>query len=510
MSTDPPITAEELFPKNYRDPFHDSRPKVRLPGVGDSLLLSDAAMELSYHLRDKDLYIRNGELVMLKDDHLEAVETQTFRTLVERHVVCYRERTSKQANQYQTFEVNVTMTNDEATGLLASEQFRDGIRLVKRLNHCRQPVRRADGTIELLPEGYDEASQTLTVGNVSYAEDMAIDDAVEVLENLFSEFIFADGPRSKAVAVAAMVGIYCAQLLPEGALRPCFIVTKNAEGAGATTLIRADVVPILGRLPTGVTPKDDDEMRKTLTTAVAEGSQTVFLDNLKGHLSSSPLEAFLTAPWWKDRGMRKHKSIEGPNLATVFISGNGCTWSPDMGRRSLVIELRLEAERPEERTFRQQLNQDDLLKMRARILTALWAFLRHWLEKGQPEPSRSNSSFGEWSQIAGGIVQAAGFECPLDRAEGAARADQDLEDMRTLVTAMEFEREYNFVEICALCLGRECFPRIVTSAEITPKARSRLGIVLARYDHRIVNDRRFVIEKGRKAKYTVHYPAEVA
>ena len=65
-----------------------------------------------------------------------------------------------------------------------------------------------------------------------------------------------------AVAIAAGMGLFAAQIVPKYQLRPCFIVMKNAEGAGATTLVACAVVPVVGDLKTGVKPSDDTEMRK--------------------------------------------------------------------------------------------------------------------------------------------------------------------------------------------------------------------------------------------------------
>lgn len=333
-----------------RDSMHaamdGNRPKIRLPG--DDWLLSDTAATLGQQLRDKLLFVRNGELVTLDASELRIVTSQMFRTLVERHVVGYRKRKSKNG----TFAVDVTMTDGEARGILASSQFLEKLRTVVRLNLCRLPILRGSREIELLPDGYDLASQTLTISSVSYPEDLPIVDAIEVINDLFSEFIFADKQRSKAVAVAALVGMYCPELLPEGALRPCVIITKNAEGAGATTLVRCAVVPVVGALPTGVKSADEDETRKALTAIVREGRSVVLLDNQKSRLSSAALESFLSTPTWTDRLLGVSQMFTGRNLATLFVTSNGCRVSPDMRRRSLFIELHLEAERAEDRIFR--------------------------------------------------------------------------------------------------------------------------------------------------------------
>ena len=61
-----------------------------------------------------------------------------------------------------------------------------------------------DGTLQLLPYGYDPASKTLTLSSMIYRGAMPLAVAVETINDLLSEFCFADGDRSKAVAVAAL------------------------------------------------------------------------------------------------------------------------------------------------------------------------------------------------------------------------------------------------------------------------------------------------------------------
>ncbi|HEV2174553.1 MAG TPA: hypothetical protein VGR71_13345, partial [Nitrospira sp.] len=431
----------------------------------------------------------------LNGNELKAITSQSFRTAVERYVICYRKRESRN----NTYNVDTTMTDNEASGILASTQFTGKLRPVVRLNLCRQPVFRTDGMIELLPDGYDFPSKTLTISTVSYPEDMPLAVAVETIDDLFSEFSFADGARSKAVAIAALVGLFAPQLLPEGSLRPCIIVTKNAEGAGATTLVACAVVPIIGKLPTGVKPNDEDEIRKTLTTAVREGRSVILLDNEKSQLSSASLEAFITSPNWQDRLLGTNQSIIAPNLATVFVTANGCKVDGDMRRRSLIVELHLEAERAEDRHFRRPLDQAMLLALRSRILGACWSLIRNWLALGKPAPARSHSAFPGWAKIIGGIVEAAGYGCPLDTPGSDIVIDEVGESMRILVGAMQPGRTYEFSELVELCQANDCFIWL-TGGEMDREARSTLGRLFGQWDKRQVGDRRFFVEGKGHAK----------
>ena len=480
--------------------FTDPRPKVRLPG--DDRLVSDFASEIGQHLREGDIYILNGAVVILREGQPRPLDAQTLRTVAETMVICYRQRSYND----QSYQVGITMRDDDARCVLVSPQFQSHIRRVRRINTCRLPVIRADGKLALLPPGHDAESETLTMLGVEYDDAMEPSEAITVITDLLGEVCFADGARSMSVTVAALVGLYAAQLLPEGALRPCYIVTKNAEGAGATTLVMTVVVPVIGSFPTCVKSEDDGETRKALTAAVREARLVIPFDNQKGRLSSAALEAFLSSPQWSDRMLGGNTTFTGPNIATVFVTANGCTVSPDMRRRSLFIELHLSEERAEDRQFRRPLDLPTLLAMRPKILAACWSLVRHWDAQGRPGPSRSHSAFPTYAKIIGGIVEAAGFTCPFETATIAVAADEDGEAMRRLVNAMETTKSYTFAEVVEICQANGCFEGLVGGVgdEVKNTSRVILSKLLGRYDRRLVGQFRYVIDgKGHGRRYRI-------
>jgi hypothetical protein len=478
--------------------LNNPRPKVLLSSA--NRLMSDVAGELGGYLKDK-LYLYNNEVVIPHGSELRLVSAQEFRTLVEQHGICCKKRSLVTARR--TVKFDATMGVEESRGILASLQFRALLRPLRRINTCRLPVVRMDGSIELLPEGYDAKTETLTVSEVEYQDDIPLTEAVALFkDDLYSEFEFADGERSLAVAIAAGMGLFAAQIIPKDQLRPCFAIMKNAEGAGAGTLVACATVPVVGDIKTGVKPSDEAEMRKTLTTAVCEGRQVLLLDNVKGRLDSPALEAFLSSTNWSDRHLGFNETISGPNLITVFATGNGMTISSDMRRRSLVIELHQAYERPEDRVFKKQLNDAVLKARRFEILAAYWSMVRNWDDKGRPLPSRSHSGFRGWAEVIGGIVEAAGFACPLTTANVAIVADEDGDAMRVLVEAMIPAQKYIFAQITGICRDLGVFPSFVGDSEAAMETKhySAMGWMLNRYDNRFVGERRFRIEGRGHAK----------
>jgi hypothetical protein len=399
------------------------------------------------------------------------------------------------------------MLIDTAHCLLASPFLKEGLRRIIRVNRCQLPVLRGNGVIELLPEGYDTESQTLTVITTDYPKDVPLAEAVATINDLLGEFIFADGDRSKAVAVSMLLSLYAGNLIPQSAHRPCFIVTKNAEGAGAGTLVSLSVVPVMGSVSMDTLSNEEAEIKKALLTAVLSAQLVIVLDNQKGRLDSAALESFLSAASYKGRRLGVNVDIEGPNLATVFATMNGCEASPDIRRRSLFVELLLDVERAEDKVFKRRLTHTVILTLRSKVLGALYSLVRHWDSKGRPIPMRSHSEFPEWADVTGGVVEAAGFGCCLETARVALTADTDGDDMRAMVFAMAMKgKPLTFDELASLARELGCFESVI-SAEIGFKKadQSRLGKMLTRYNRRHVDGYQFLIEgKGRSRRFSVY------
>jgi hypothetical protein len=241
---------------------------------------------------------------------------------------------------------------------------------------------------------------------------------------------------------------------------------------------------------------------------VLEARPVLFFDNTKKHVASEALEGFLTAQDYEGRILSKSQSFRGENNAVVFITGNGCTVSPDMRRRSLFCELFLEAERAEDRVFRNNLEVPTLLERRSEILTALWALIQDWHEAMRPKPSRSNSSFPDWAEIIGGIVEHSGFGCPLETPQIEAAADQDGADMRALVKVMADGaklKAIEFSEVVDTARGAGLFEWLITdNGELDPKGKATFARLLKGYDRRLVGGYRFtLLGKGRSRRFQV-------
>lgn len=487
--------------------LNDPRPKIQLPG--DNRLLSDFAHDLGKAIQRADIFQRCGKVFTINErgDGLMPMTPDALRSWLEKYAVCYRLKSSNG----ETVQFRRTMSNTDADGVLSSPQFISQLREICRFNPVPMPVRRFDGRIEMLSAGYDEPSKTFTADNAPTVIDgMPLDMAKAILGEMLEEFKFADNERSKSVAIAAMLTVYALGILPPKSLRPCFVFLANAEGAGKSLLVKLGTVPVLGYVPNGVLPKDEDEMRKILLSAVIEAKHVLCFDNFKGHLASECLEGFLTSQDWSGRILGGQATFRGDNNVIVFVTGNGCTVSPDMRRRSLFCELFLEVERAEDRQFKNYLEVSVILERRTDILSALWTLVREWHASMEPKPSRGHSSFPEWANNIAAIVEHAGYGCPLETPKIEASADADGEDMRELVKAIigdSLLKAVTFDELVQLADDGGLFERLIngmTTDKGRSSAKATLGRILRSYDGRLVGGCRFsLVGKGHHRRYKV-------
>jgi hypothetical protein len=128
------------------------------------------------------------------------------------------------------------------------------------------------------------------------------------------------------------------------------------------------------------------------------------------------------------------------------------------------------------------------------------------------QPSRSHSAFPVWANVIGGIVEAAGFACPLDTAPSAVVADEDGDNMRTLTAAMKPKKRYSPQDLAGVCRHQGVFTGLVGDSDLDMERahRSAFGKMLARYDNRLVGNRRFVVEgKGHQRRYIVDEVSQI-
>jgi hypothetical protein len=494
-------------------PLLQGKPGLRLPARNNTI--SRFAHGLADLIRDQPLFSRSGFCVRLDREKrvMALMKDQTFRTTLEETLTTFYLKKTQEGKAVILTLLPFSANADEARAVLASDRFLRGLRPLNRVLPCKLPVMRKSGKIELPPAGYDVETKTWVMNDPEAAYDstpMPLAEAVAFFENLLSEFPFAeDGGRSKAVAIAAILSVYCTALLPSEATKPAFLFVANSEGSGKTTLAKlAALAAQGGDSPVEAAPADEAEWGKKLLSLVISGRRVMILDNLKGNLASAAFEAYLTSPYFSGRVLGGNTEFTGEAGATVLLTGNGLTTSPDLRRRVLMCELFSPLLRPEDRVFKKSLDPVRIKELRPQILAACWGLVAAWDAAGQPGASMTSASFGRWGERVGGIVEHGGWACPLAAPKVATAGDTDASDIATLPDVLDVDDMRSFASLAELCENAGLFEAVTSDKDfggqnLTPAARSAFGRLLKRFDQRVVGPGiRFVIEgSGRNRVY---------
>lgn len=424
------------------------RANLPLPGVADTAPqvnlnwdLRAIAVELGNICKDKPIFRAESEVVTINEDagRTEVMDADRFRTWILDYCVTWK-KWDKDRGVGQPDTLGV----EAARGVLKSGQFRSRVRELRGINTVRQPVRREDGKVELLPIGYDGPSGIYTLNTCDYAEDMDPDEAVCYLRKLFAAFPWADDGRSLAVHMAAFFTVYGQGLLPPGTITPLFLYNANEPGSGKTLLVKIILTMIYGRAGATSIGENEEELRKRLDAAAQHLQPFLFFDDEAGFLKNQLLNGWLTANFWEGRVLGTSKWFYMPKRAVTFICGNGVTLSDDLGRRHLLADL-FSVERVKERTLPEgtEVITDTWLKdqeNRKKVLAALWAVVKFSYAKGLPhrKPGRPVAGFETWSSVIPRIVMDGAWEDPLrphEAPDAGGRGSQDLEKLIKLVIA---------------------------------------------------------------------------
>ncbi len=301
------------------------------------------------------------------------------------------------------------------------------------------PTIRADGSI-LQEPGYDLETGLIYRPLADFAkvpDRPSKQDAIEAagcLLKIVSDFPFV-GAADMVVwlcLVLSMIARHCV----DGCV-PLFAVTANIRGSGKSLLVDAASLISFGRpAARRAFPTDDNELRKTITTAAIEATPTVLFDNLDVELRGAALDAAVTSRTWQDRILGQSRSTGELSLRTVWTAtGNNLVFGSDIARRVLPIRLASQLENPEERTGFQHA---DLLEFvadnRPRFAVAALTILRAYFVAGCPEQSGGVfGSFESWTRLIRGSLVWLGLADPLETRETAKASDGSAELLKLIV-----------------------------------------------------------------------------
>ena len=206
----------------------------------------------------------------------------------------------------------------------------------------------------------------------------------------------------------------------------------------------------------------------------------------------------MTSPSWTGRVLNTSEMFEVENRATLFITGNDCTLSPDLAHRCLVVDLHINEGNVQDRRPSWVLDESWLLERenKKRILSALWGIVRNWAQSGCPTASsfglKPRLGFEKWGELIGGIVAFAGFGNCLEDPRSDVGGNSEERNLLNLIDyliakVIDNGKQFTFQDVSQICYEEGLFEWMLEGREydgvytVTPKCRSTLGRLLSRY-----------------------------
>jgi hypothetical protein len=305
------------------------------------------------------------------------------------------------------------------------------------------PVLRSDGTILQSP-GYDPSTGLYLQSDLvlSIRERPTKDDALRARNELLE--VACDFPLKSDEYRAAWLSSLLTMLARHAfdGPAPLFLIDGNVRGCGKSLL--ADVTGIIatGRpMPRMAIARDDDEIRKRITSIALAGEETVLLDNIAGMFGSPSLDAALTSRTWNDRRLGESEMTGGiPLSVTWFATGNNIQLQADTSKRVCHIRLESSDEAPEERSgFRHPDLCCYVRQNRTSLVAAALTVLSAFCEAGRPDQHlKPWGSFEAWSDLIRNAVVWCGLPDPgATRLELRTQSDHEAVALRQLIVGWQ-------------------------------------------------------------------------
>jgi hypothetical protein len=314
-----------------------------------------------------------------------------------------------------------------------------GLPVLRRI--ISTPVLRPDGTLLQCP-GYDRATGFYLAANTlldpipDRPRAAAVAASREfLLERFLRDFPWrspADCANYLALLVSPIIRPYTRSLSPFG------VIEATMPGSGKTIL--AGCVGLLVGQRVLTWTDSDDELRKSITTVLADPVGVVVFDNLieGAVIDSAVLARLVTERTWTDRKLGTNTASTFTNDRLWLATGNNLRTGGDMASRTIWVRLDPDCPRPEARTGFSIPNLDSWILQpanQAQVLRHVLTLILDWTANGAPTCTEvpQMRQFTRWAQHLGGFLahhQVPGF---LANSETGRGLDDDAAEWRSFL-----------------------------------------------------------------------------
>jgi len=454
----------ELLSNERRSTDHE-KGKIELPLPGPGIMHIEFATKLGeiYSKKQKFFFdARTGKVVRIspisinpldkksssKVIGLEEVTREAFIGMIEEDVITGK---LKKIDKERIFVPQSLDISEAGLVLQDYDNFASKLPRIEQVLPFPMPFL-IDGKLYLPKKGYDEITHTWLDPNAPEIDpNMPLDEAKQWIESIHEEFAFysnTDTNREEEKKDADKINAFAKLITPDlrgiysqsNIRTPVFIIKSNQPRTGKDYLSNVTQIVYTGHafeFPPISTSKgtDESELKKLITSILLSGERFFHSSNNEGRLYSSILEQIATNEMYSDRLLGGNRNVSLPNILEISLSANiGLVYSLDLQERSIIINLFYPRDNPNKRTFKQPNLHEYVKQHRSEILSAIYALIRNWYEKGMPLSKMPFASFSQWMAICGGVMEAAGWKSPVvdNDVMDSVGANPELRDIRKL------------------------------------------------------------------------------
>jgi hypothetical protein len=406
--------------------------------------------------------------------------------LLARHVDVVRHRIDERGN---TGDVEVSPPGPVLAAVLAGQSW-PGLPVLRRI--ISTPVLRPDGTLLQTP-GYDPATGYYLANKIALdpipdrptAEQVTAARAF-LLESFLRDFPWrtpADHANYLALLATPLIRPFTRSLAPFG------VIEATMPGSGKTILTGCVGLLVGQRVLTWT--DSDDELRKSITTVLADQVGVVVWDNLieGAVIDSAVLARLVTERTWTDRRLGTNTAATYPNDKLWLATGNNLRVGGDMASRTVWVRLDPDCPRPEARTGFTIPHLDTWILQpanQATVLRHLLILILDWTAHGAPQAHNvpEMRQFTRWANHLGGFLHHHGVPGFLANTDTARDLDEDHADMRAFLLRWHHIHADNPLTANELRISAEpgpgadpwagTFPTSLSGKLLSPKSLGRL------------------------------------
>lgn len=297
------------------------------------------------------------------------------------------------------------------------------------------PVFAPDGTLQTTP-GYNKASGVIYAPPKGY-QSLAVPDVIGerelkyaklLIDELLNDFPFAKNDQGESPDRENAIAMFLLPFVRDmiDGPTPLHLIEASMPGSGKGLLATSCLYPGLGKIAGAPQPRDDEELRKFITSELIALRPVIYLDNISRTIDSGAFAAALTLETWNDRVLGSSATANVKIKSIWLATANNATMSTEITRRTVRIRLTPNTDRPEEREdFLHEDQAEWVMQNRPELVWAAHVICKNAIQQKMPRPKIKNmGSFERYSRTMGSILECAGYKNFL----GNYRALQDGSD----------------------------------------------------------------------------------